>query len=49
MQIYVRDRCDISTISRLAQQEFSDGVERVVHAPLCRKALLVEVEGVADV
>lgn len=49
MQIYVRDRCDLSTILRLAQQEFSDGLERVVHAPLCRKTLLVEVEGVADV
>ena len=49
MQVYVRDRCDLSTISRLAQQEFSDGVERVLHAPLCREALLVEVEGVADV
>ncbi len=49
MQIYVRDRCDLSTISRLAQQEFPDGVERVVHAPLCRKTLLVEVEGVTDV
>ena len=49
LQIYVRDRSDLSIISRLAQEEFSDGVERVLHAPLCRKALLVEVEGVADV
>jgi len=49
LQIYVCDRSDLSIISRLAQEEFSDGVERVLHAPLCRKALLVEVEGVADV
>jgi enamine deaminase RidA (YjgF/YER057c/UK114 family) len=49
LQIYVRDRSDLAIISRLAQQEFTHGVERVVHAPLCRKALLVEVEGVADV
>ncbi|RLT00755.1 MAG: hypothetical protein DWI19_00805 [Planctomycetota bacterium] len=49
VQIYVRDHCDLSTVSRLAQQEFADGVERILHAPLCRQALLVEVEAVADV
>jgi hypothetical protein len=49
VQIYVRDQSDLSTVSRLAQQEFADGVERILHAPLCRQALLVEVEAVADV
>jgi chorismate lyase/3-hydroxybenzoate synthase len=49
VQIYVRDHCDLSTVARLAQQEFADGVERILHAPLCRQALLVEVEAVADV
>jgi hypothetical protein len=53
VQIYVRDQSDLqsdlSTVARLAQQEFAHGVERILHAPLCRQALLVEVEAVADV
>ena len=49
VQVYVRDQADISTVTRLAQHEFSGGLERVLHAPLCRDALLVEVEAIADV
>ncbi len=49
VQIYVREKAHISAISRLAQHEFADQCERVLHAPLCRDALLVEVEAVADV
>lgn len=49
VQIYVREKAHISIISRLAHHEFPDQCERVLHAPLCRDALLVEVEAVADV
>ena len=49
VQVYVPHRADISTVTRLAQHQFAGGLERVLHAPLCRDALLVEVEAVADV
>ena len=49
VQVYVRNQSDISKVTTLAQHEFSSGLERVLHAPLCRDELLVEVEAVADV
>ncbi len=49
MQIYVRERGDVPLAEERARRDFGAGFERVVWAPLCRRPLLVELEGVADV
>jgi chorismate lyase/3-hydroxybenzoate synthase len=49
VQIYVREQADLILAHDRARREFGDGFERVLWAPLCRRPLLVELEGVADV
>ena len=49
VQIYVRDAAHLDRIQALATEAFGDGLERVLHAPLCRRELLVEIEGVCNV
>lgn len=48
LQIYVSDRRNLAAVRTMAEDAFGrDGaVERVLHAPLCRKSLLLELEGV---
>ncbi len=49
LQIYVRDRKDLARVEQLAHNRFGAEVERILHAPICRRELLVEIEGVCDV
>lgn len=49
LQIYVRDASDLDRVRRLATARFGDEVERVLHAPICRRELLLEIEGVCHV
>ncbi len=49
LQIYVRDERNLVSVRALAQEHFGAHVERVVNAPLCRRELLLEIEGVCDV
>ncbi len=47
MRAYVRDEHDLQTVADLGCAAFEGGLVEVLHAPLCRGELLVEVEGVA--
>ena len=49
IQIYVRDAAHLDRVQALATEAFGDGLERVLHAPLCRRELLVEIEGICHV
>ena len=49
IQIYVRDAAHLDRVQTLATEAFGDGLERVLHAPLCRRELLVEIEGICHV
>lgn len=48
LQIYVRDAGDLARVRELAREHFGDAVERILHAPVCRRELLVEIEGVCS-
>lgn len=48
LQIYVRDAADLDRVSSLAAAQFPGCVERILHAPLCRRTLRVEIEGICD-
>lgn len=47
MRAYVRDEHDLQTVAGLGCAAFDGGLVEVLHAPLCRRELLVEVEGIA--
>lgn len=49
LQIYVRNAADLERVASLASIRFPGSVERILHVPLCRSTLLVEIEGVCDV
>ena len=49
LQIYVRDASHVAMAAELARRDFGDGLDRILVAPLCRRELLVEMEGIADV
>ena len=46
LQIYVRDAADLDRVEVLAKDRFGDRVERILHAPICRHELLLEIEGI---
>ncbi len=46
LQFYVRDEGDLERVRALAVEHFGEEVERVLHAPICRRELLLEVEGI---
>jgi chorismate lyase/3-hydroxybenzoate synthase len=48
LQIYVRDTADLARLGELARTHFGDAAERILHAPICRRELLVEIEGVCS-
>ncbi len=48
LQIYVRDADDLEAVRALACEHFGTDAERILHAPICRRELLVEIEGVCD-
>ncbi len=49
LQVYVRDAAHLARVQALATEAFGDDLERVLHAPLCRRELLVEIEGICHV
>ncbi len=49
LQIYVRDAAHLARVRELASDRFGGEVERILHAPICRRELLVEIEGICDV
>ena len=49
LQIYVRDADDLEAVRALAFEHFGTNTERILHAPICRRELRVEIEGVCDV
>lgn len=49
LQIYVRDPAHLAAVRALARAHFGEAAERILHAPLCRRELLVEVEGICHV
>ena len=48
LQVYVRDAAHLDAVRAWGERHFPGELERVLHAPLCRAELLVEIEGVAD-
>jgi hypothetical protein len=48
LQIYVRDAAHLERVASLASTHFSGCVEKILHVPLCRSTLLVEIEGICD-
>jgi chorismate lyase / 3-hydroxybenzoate synthase len=48
MRAYARNAGDLARVRELGARDFGAGLEQVLHAPLCRPDLLVEVEGIAD-
>jgi chorismate lyase/3-hydroxybenzoate synthase len=48
LQAYVRDAAHLDAVRAWGERSFPGELERVLHAPLCRADLLVEIEGVAD-
>lgn len=48
VRIYVRDARDLEQVLSLARERFQDGLERVLHAPICRGELLLEIEGICN-
>jgi enamine deaminase RidA (YjgF/YER057c/UK114 family) len=46
MRVYVREPGQVDLFAGLARESFGDEVESLLVAPLCRKDLLVEVEGI---
>lgn len=46
MRVYVREAMHLDLFAALARTSFGDEVESLLVAPLCRKDLLVEVEGI---
>ena len=46
LQIYVRDAADLDRVEVLAKDRFGDRVDRILHAPICRHELLLEIEGI---
>ncbi len=49
LQMYVRDADMLDRVRELARVTFGSSIERVLHASVCRRELLVEIEGVCDV
>jgi len=49
LQIYVRDAADLPRVRELATDRFGLEAERILHALICRRELLVEIEGICDV
>ena len=49
LHIYVRESAHLEHVRALAQAQFGGRVEKIFHAPICRRELLVEIEGVCDV
>ncbi len=49
LQIYVRDSADMDRVQELAALHFGVNIDRILHSPLCRSDLRVEIEGVCDV
>ena len=47
--IYVKHREDMPVVARLAQKKFGAEFTRLVHAAICRRELLVEIEGICNV
>lgn len=47
--VYVRDEGDLDAAHKMCQSHFGDRVRRVLHAPLCRGELLLEIEGYCHV
>lgn len=48
LQIYVRDAAHLERVASLASNHFPGCVEKILHVPLCRSTLLVEIEGICD-
>lgn len=48
MRVYVRNACHLEMFASLATAMFGQSLDSVLIAPLCRRDLLVEVEGVRD-
>lgn len=46
VRIYVRDEADLERVAALATDRFGARVERIMHAPICRQELLLEIEGI---
>lgn len=49
VRVYVSDATHFEEVSRMATSVFGDSIDSIVLAPLCRRELLVEVEGIRDV
>ena len=47
--VYVKDRDDCPRVARLARERFGERLARVVQAEICRRELLLEIEGICYV
>ncbi len=46
VHVYVRNAADLERVQTLALHRFGDELERVLQAPICRRELLLEIEGI---